>query len=692
MNKHRGRTRRGRGLAVALWTTLAVVLLAGVAAATGPRALAWNTNIILGPPGYDANGDTLIVAGTTTPALESGDHVVICHALGMTNKDGYNQIAPSTGVVFGHAGTGHQAGEDIIPPFTYVDHKGSVDTSLQGGQNWTAENRLVYENGCVPPAPQTATLTVKKHVVGGTATAHEFTMHVDAAGTSGDVWFEGSESGTTVTVPVGAYTVTETGGPSHYTNTSSTNCEGTLAAGESKTCTIENTYVPPEPTKGTVVVEKVTAPAGIDQDFEFTIEPEHERSLASHTGFTLNAHSAETATNTLELEPGWYTITEAEVHGWTLTSVVCTGDDGPRTPGPASIHVHAGETIHCTFTNSTATLTVVKKVVGGTAKPSDFAIDVDAAHDATFPGSAAGTTVVIGAGPYAVSEHGGPANYTMTRSEGCTGTAALGAALTCTITNTYAPPEVPTVPTTTTTPVITTAPVVKPVVDLVVAKSDSPDPVAVGGTLTYTITVTNKPPAEGQAFTATDVTLVDPLPAGVTFVTVSPSQGTCTFSGGSLTCKLGSLAPAQTAAVVVKVRPTAPGKLLNSVVAVAVETELNPADNAAVEATTVRGPFTPPAVLCTTLRVKPLSLQVGHKRLVVVVVRDQRGKVLAGATVTVKGPGVLVRGATTKAGVYSRIFHPKKPGVLVVRVLPSASGHCLGRVGVVGVFQPPVTG
>src|SRR2546428_238396 len=67
---------------------------------------------------------------------------------------------------------------------------------------------------------------------------------------------------------------------------------------------------------------------------------------------------------------------------------------------------------------------------------------------------------------------------------------------------------------------------VSPSADVGVTKSDSPDPVAVGWNVTYTIVVTNHGPSS-----ATAVTLTDPLPAGVTFVSGigtgcnPPSQG-----------------------------------------------------------------------------------------------------------------------------------------------------------------------
>ena len=58
----------------------------------------------------------------------------------------------------------------------------------------------------------------------------------------------------------------------------------------------------------------------------------------------------------------------------------------------------------------------------------------------------------------------------------------------------------------------------------------------VGSELTYILTVTNAGP-----HLATRVVLNDALPAGMTFVSASASQGTVTQSAGNLTADLGSL-------------------------------------------------------------------------------------------------------------------------------------------------------
>lgn len=74
--------------------------------------------------------------------------------------------------------------------------------------------------------------------------------------------------------------------------------------------------------------------------------------------------------------------------------------------------------------------------------------------------------------------------------------------------------------------------------NLKVTKSDSPDPVRVGGQLTYAIGVENLGPTP-----ATGVTLTDNLPNGVDLVSAAGPAGACAVQGRKLTCPVGALAP-----------------------------------------------------------------------------------------------------------------------------------------------------
>ena len=125
--------------------------------------------------------------------------------------------------------------------------------------------------------------------------------------------------------------------------------------------------------------------------------------------------------------------------------------------------------------------------------------------------------------------------------------------------------------------------------DLSIAKTAAPDPVTAGNELAYTLTVTNNGPAG-----ATGVIVTDTLPAGVTLVSATPSQGTC---GGAVTCALGNLASGSsvTITIIATVDPAlAGGVITNTASVTGTETDPDPANNTASAETRVMG-------LCTIL-------------------------------------------------------------------------------------------
>lgn len=118
--------------------------------------------------------------------------------------------------------------------------------------------------------------------------------------------------------------------------------------------------------------------------------------------------------------------------------------------------------------------------------------------------------------------------------------------------------------------------------DLALTKSDSPDPVAAGGKLTYTIGVQNLGP-----LAATDVVVTDPLAASeVDFVSATATGGTCQHQAKTVTCSLGTIGAASSATVTIIVEPKKTGTLSNTA-AVASSDDNTPANNQDTETTLV---------------------------------------------------------------------------------------------------------
>jgi uncharacterized repeat protein (TIGR01451 family) len=150
--------------------------------------------------------------------------------------------------------------------------------------------------------------------------------------------------------------------------------------------------------------------------------------------------------------------------------------------------------------------------------------------------------------------------------------------------------------------------------DMSITKTDSPDPVAPGGTLTYHLTVTNNGTPAMPA-TTSGVTLTDVLPAGVTFVSATPSSGTCSGTS-TVVCKLGIFPSGVSATVdIVVTAPSVAGTITNTASVAAATTDPTPGNNTATQVTSIaiidpfsgvvsrktHGTLTPPGDLPLTL-------------------------------------------------------------------------------------------
>jgi len=140
--------------------------------------------------------------------------------------------------------------------------------------------------------------------------------------------------------------------------------------------------------------------------------------------------------------------------------------------------------------------------------------------------------------------------------------------------------------------------------DLGVSQSDSPDPVRVGNSLTYHLSVTNRGPD-----TATNVVMTDVLPDSVTFVSCTPSAGSYSNDGNTVYCDLGDLLNGGTAAVIIVSTPTVEFVIITNQASISAdngsgnrsyeETEVIQANRAPVS--TLNGPYTLPLGATTSI-------------------------------------------------------------------------------------------
>ncbi len=158
--------------------------------------------------------------------------------------------------------------------------------------------------------------------------------------------------------------------------------------------------------------------------------------------------------------------------------------------------------------------------------------------------------------------------------------------------------------------------------DLQLTLSANPAPVFVSSTLVYTVAVQNLGVAN-----ATNATITDTLPATVTYVSYTASQGTCTQLTVVVSCSLGTLTAGNTATVTITV--TAP----------AIASSLS---NSATTSSTVTDPFTSNNSATLLTFVQPLSCATPA--------HDGAGGTLTGNINTYYAPStavVLAPGATS---------------------------------------------
>ena len=124
-----------------------------------------------------------------------------------------------------------------------------------------------------------------------------------------------------------------------------------------------------------------------------------------------------------------------------------------------------------------------------------------------------------------------------------------------------------------------------PDADLSVTQADSPDPVIVGETVVYNITVSNNGPS-----IVADAVLTNTLSEASASILSATSQSTqviCTPDGDAVICDLGRMNVSEQATVVLLVKPQSSGTFTNTASVTAGREDLDLTNNTSVEETTV---------------------------------------------------------------------------------------------------------
>jgi len=262
-------------------------------------------------------------------------------------------------------------------------------------------------------APQ---LTVIKHVVndnGGTKAAGDFTLNVTGTNVSTSS-FAGVESpGTTVTLNAGSYSVDENA-VTGYAKSLGANCSGTIAVGQSKTCTVTNDDIAPILT---LIKYVINDNGGLLQIADFPLFINGGQ-VTSGLPNVLNA--------------GAYTATETNKPGYTA------GNWGGDCAANGTITLLLGDVKSCSITNDDQPGTlIVKKVVtnnnGGNKTASDFSFSVNGGSTIGFEADGQ-NDFTVNAGTYTITETT-PTGYSVSYDNCNQVAVANGETEICTITN-----------------------------------------------------------------------------------------------------------------------------------------------------------------------------------------------------------------------------------------------------------------
>jgi uncharacterized repeat protein (TIGR01451 family) len=241
--------------------------------------------------------------------------------------------------------------------------------------------------------------------------------------------------------------------------------------------------------------------------------------------------------------------------------------------------------------------------------------------------------------------------------------------------------------------------------DVQVIKEATPQVQLVNGQadIAYTIRVRNNGPNQAH-----NVVLTDAAPGGVTFLAVTLGGGNCTVTAALLNCTLGTIGPGVERTIELSARVTQTGTFVNSATGTGDGKDTNGANNTDDASTLVTAPVTPPTTtpkppvkptpkpkpavdICRVLKVTPGMVKANGKRYVVLAKVTRSKSPVQGVEVRFSAVGLNKVVRTNKQGVARLGVTPSKAGIMLVKIT-SAKACNSARIGVIGVFEPPVTG
>ncbi|MFA5935393.1 MAG: hypothetical protein WC787_00850 [Patescibacteria group bacterium] len=404
-----------------------------------------NTFVPLIPTTGTITVNKVVTTDSGGPALDPNSVALFINGAPVTNGVANTQIVGS-----------YFVSETAVPGYTGTfsgdcDANGNITLGANQNLVCTITNDDDIPNG----SAATGTIIVIKEFEGPTCTPSScqsynpinFSITVHSSSTPSTT-VVGNIVGIPVVVNLGNYIVSEEPigvGAGGIFTTYSSDCTGTIADGETKTCTVTNHFISTaQPIGQLYVIKSVINDDGgtsVPGDFMLTLDSEG-----------LDTDFPGSALTSFLIPLGDFSVTEAPTPGYLASfSPECSGTMGePIDFGDGDIQPQVFGCIvtnddiefSVTSTPATSTVTTIVEIInddGGSAVASDVTVTlVEDSATSTFPGNASGTTVTFAPSAFSVSGTI-PTGYTLSLSADCTGKLEANESVTCTMT--YNDPE-----------------------------------------------------------------------------------------------------------------------------------------------------------------------------------------------------------------------------------------------------------